>query len=66
MNDMQLDFEFKAGNNEEYKVNGIQNSAVYAKESITGQLLRLYYLVLWRDYPGEKNIWEPALAIKHL
>ena len=32
-NDTQLDFEFKAGNNEEYKINGIWNSAVYAKES---------------------------------
>ena len=32
--DMQLEFE--AGNNKEYKVNGIWNSAVYAKESATG------------------------------
>ena len=29
---MQLDFEFEAGNGEEYKVDGIWDSAVYAKE----------------------------------
>ena len=46
MNNTQLDFDFEAGNNEEYKVDGIQNSAVYIKESTTGQLPRLYYLVL--------------------
>ena len=41
---MQLEFE--AGNNKKYKINGIQDSAVYAKESSTGQLPGLYYLVL--------------------
>ena len=40
---MQL--EFKADNNKEYKVDGIQDSAVYVRES-AGQLSRLYYLVL--------------------
>ena len=65
MNDTQLDFKFKAGNGEEYKVDSIQDNAVYAKESV-GQLLRLYYLVLWKDYPEEKNTWKPALAIQHL
>ena len=44
VNDRQL--EFKAGNNKLYKVDGIWDSAVYAKESITGQLSRLYYLGL--------------------
>ena len=29
---MQLDFEFKAGNGKEYKVDGIWDSAVYARE----------------------------------
>ena len=54
VNDTQLDFEFEAGNNKEYEVDGIQNSAVYAKES-AGQLLGLYYLVLWKSYPERKN-----------
>ena len=53
VNDIQL--EFQAGNNKEYKVNGIWDSTVYAKESTTGQLLRLYYLVAWKGYPEEEN-----------
>ena len=60
---MQL--EFATGNNKEYEVDGIQDSAVYARESI-GQLPGLYYLVLWKSYPEEKNTWEPASAIQHL
>ena len=40
---MQLKFE--AGNNKKYKVNGIQDSAVYTKKSVK-QLPRFYYLVL--------------------
>ena len=54
VNDTQLDFEFEAGNDKKYKVNGIRDSAVYARES-AGQLPGLYYLVLWKSYPKEKN-----------
>ena len=61
---MQLNFKFEAGDNKEYKVKGIQDSAVYARESV-GQLLRLYYLVLWKSYLEEENTWEPVLAIQH-
>ena len=46
INNTQLDFEFEAGNNEEYKIDGIQVSTVYAKKSTISQLLRFYYLVL--------------------
>ena len=60
---MQLEFE--AGNNKEYKVNGIWDSAVYARE-LAGQLPGLYYLVSWKSYPEKQNIWEPASAIQHL
>ena len=63
MNDMQLEFE--AGNDKEYEVDGIWDSAVYAKES-AGQLPGLYYLVSWKGYPKEENTWEPALVIQHL
>ena len=38
VNNTQLDFEFEAGNNEEYEVLGISNSVVYAKKLTTGQL----------------------------
>ena len=63
---MQLNFKFKAGNNEKYKVDGIWDSIVFAKESITGQLPKLNYLVLWKGYSETKNTWEPALVIQLL
>ena len=64
VNDTQLDFEFEAGNDKEYEVDGIWNSAVYTRES-AGQLPGLYYLVLWKSYPEEKSTLELALAIQH-
>ena len=45
VNDMQLNFEFEAGNDKEYKVDDIRDSAVYARESAIGQLPGLYYLI---------------------
>ena len=54
MNDMQLNFEFEAGNNKEYKVEGIQDSAIYAKESVE-QLPGLYYLIMWKSYSKKEN-----------
>ena len=65
VNDTQLNFEFEAGDDKEYEVDGIRDSAVYARES-AGQLPGLYYLVSWKGYPEEENTWEPALAIQHL
>ena len=65
MNDTQLDFEFEADDDKKYEIDGIWDSAVYAKESTTDQLLGLYYLVSWKGYPKEKNTWEPASAIQH-
>ena len=40
----QLKFE-AGGNNKEYKVEGIRDSAVYVRESKVGYLPGLYYLV---------------------
>ena len=45
VNDTQLNFEFEAGDDKEYEVDGIRDSAVYARESAR-QLPGLYYLVL--------------------
>ena len=55
VNNMQLDFEFETGNNEEYEVDGIQDRAVYAKKSTIRQLPELFDLVLWKSYLKEEN-----------
>ena len=57
--------EFDAGDNEsgEYKVEAIRDNVVYMRESESGHLPDLYYLVSWKRYPEEKNTWEPASAV---
>ena len=37
--------EFETGDSKEYEVESIQNSAVYASKSESGQLPSLYYLI---------------------
>ena len=49
------ELELEAGNSEEYKVEAIWDSAVYANESESGQLPGIYYLIAWKGYPEEKN-----------
>ena len=61
----ELESEFDTGNNKEYKVEVIIDSAVYAKEA-EGQLPSLYYLISWKDYPEEKSTWEPSSIVMHL
>ena len=46
--------EFETGDNKEYEVEAICDSAVYAKEA-DGHLPGLYYLVGWKGYPEEEN-----------
>ena len=59
--------ELDAGDNsEEYEIEAISDSAVYTMESESGHLPGLYYLVAWKGYPKEENIWEPFLAVQHL
>ena len=58
--------EFEANDDEEYKVKGIRDSAVYVKASEAGQLLGLYYLVSWKNYPEEKDTWKPISAVQYL
>ena len=58
--------KFETGNNKEYEVEGIWDSAVYTKESAASHLQGLYYLIFWKGYPKEENIWEPASVVQHL
>ena len=56
--------EFNTGNNKEYKVEVIIDSAVYAKKA-DENLPGLYYLVFWKSYPEEKSTWKPSFAVMH-
>lgn len=59
--------EFKSdGNGEEYKVEVISNSTDYGKESESGHLPGLYYLVSFKNYLEEENTCEPVSDVKHL
>ncbi len=57
--------EFEAGDNNEYKVEAIIDSVVYGQQP-NNQMPGLYYLILWKGYPEEENIWEPSSAVIHL
>ena len=59
------EFELEPGDDKEYEVEAIRDSAVYAKEA-DGHLPGLYYLVAWKGYPEEENTWEPSSAVMHL
>ena len=50
----QLELE-AGGDNEEYEVESICDSAVYAKELEVGHLLGFYYLVSWKNYFEDKS-----------
>ena len=38
-----------------YEVDTIRDSTVYVRESESGHLLGLHYLVSWKGYPEEEN-----------
>ncbi len=63
---METAIELDEDDSEEYKVEAIRDIEVYAKESDSGQLPGLDYLVSWKGYPEEENTWEPASAVLHL
>ena len=60
--------EFDAGDNDsgEYKVEAIRDSSVYLRESESGHLSGLYYLVSWKRYPEEENTLKLASMVQHL
>ena len=45
---------------------GIRDSAVYARESEAGHLPDFYYLVSSKSYPEDESTWEPVSAMQHL
>ena len=58
-----MELELEAGDSGKYEVQAIWDSAVYASKSQSGQPLGLYYLVAWKGYLKEENIWEPLSAV---
>ena len=47
--------EFKTGDNKEYKVEAIIDSAVYVQQANgSDQMLGFYDLILWKGYPKEE------------
>ena len=50
-------------NSGEYELKAIWDSAVYTRESESGHLSSLYYLVSWKRYLEEENTWEPTSAV---
>ena len=60
----QLEFE-AGGDDKEYKVEGICNSAIYTRKSEAGHLPGLYYLVSWKRYLKDKNTREFILVVQY-
>ncbi len=61
----EKEIEFEAGDNKEYEVKAIIDNAVYDQQA-NDQIPGLYYLVSWKGYPEEENIWEPSSAVIYL
>ncbi len=57
--------ELDKGNSKKYDVKTICYSAVYTRQ-LEGHLPGLYYLVSWKSYPEEENIWKPTSAVLYL
>ena len=50
------------GNTKKYKKKTIGESAIYVKE-LKSYLLDLYYLIICKDYPNEKNYYKPLSIV---
>lgn len=56
--------QFEARENNQYKVKAIINGAIYGKEA-NNLMPSFYYMILWKSYLEENNIWEPSAGVKH-
>ena len=65
VDEKMTELDFEAGNSKDYEVEAIQDSAIHAKES-ENHPLGLYYLITWKGYPEEENIWKLVLAVQYL
>lgn len=64
MNKVTFPIEFESDSNgKEDQIEAIYDNEVYSKKSEKWRSLGLYYLISWKSYPQEENIWETALAI---
>ena len=63
---MAEQLEFEDDDIQEYEVECIRDSAVYAKEAEDGRPAGLYYLVHWKGYPDAEDTCEPVAGVKHL
>ncbi len=52
--ELEKDLEFEVRDDKKYEVEAIIDSAVYGQHA-NNQMPDLYYLVLWKGYPKEKN-----------
>ncbi len=53
--ELEKELEFKAGGSKEYEIKTIIDNAMYGQQTNNNQMPSLYYLVLWKGYPEEKN-----------
>ena len=60
-----IELEFETGNSEEYKVEEIWKSAVYANRA-ERHLPGLYYPVAWKRYLKKEKTWKLLSAVQHL
>ena len=58
-----MEFDTGDNNSGEYELEIIWDSAVYTGELESGHLLGLYYLLSWKRYPEEENIWKLVLVV---
>lgn len=59
------ELQLNGRNNKIYKMQAICDHKLYVKETV-GELPKLYYFILWKNYSKDKNISEPILINLYL